>query len=158
MKTVLLLTVCAAGAVALAAQMKRGAGNESGEKSIVEEITQLERAFGEAITRRDAAWLAPYVADDFEATVPGGQVLTKQQALERVASPGYDLERLENRDIRVRVFGEVAIVSARGVARGKLQGQDVSAEFRYLRIWVQRNGRWQAVAAQSTLIESASKK
>jgi len=160
MKTVVLVVLCALG-VATLAQVKRGADKD---KAVVEEITRIERAFGEAITRRDAAWLAPYVADDFEATVPGGDVLTKQQALDRVASPGYDLERLENSDIRVRVFGDVAVVSARGVARGKYEGQDVGAEFRYLRIWARRAGNpssaasglragWQAIAAQSTLIE-----
>jgi ketosteroid isomerase-like protein len=122
--------------------------------SIEAEITRLERAFGDAITRRDAAWLAPWVADDFEATVVGGRVLNKTQALAQVASPDYEIERLENRDIRVRVFGDMAIASARGVVRGKYEGQDAGAEFRYLRIWARRNGRWQAVAAESTLIEN----
>jgi hypothetical protein len=49
-----------------------------------------------------------------------------------------------NEDIRVRVFGDVAVATACGMAKGRYKGQDPSGQFRYTRIWVKRNGQWQA--------------
>ncbi len=64
----------------------------------------------------------------------------------------YEIESLVNNEIEVRVFGDVAVATARGTAKGRYKGQDASGQFRYLRAWVKRAGRWQAVAAQSTMI------
>lgn len=80
------------------------------------------------------------------------QVLTKNEDLAALTSPEYDLESLVNDEIQVRVFGDVALATARGTAKGRYQGQDASGQFRYLRVWIKRRGRWQAVAAQSTNI------
>jgi ketosteroid isomerase-like protein len=63
------------------------------------------------------------------------------------------MESLVNDDIQVRIYGNVAVVTARGTARGRYKGQDASGQFRYIRVWIKREGRWQAIAAQSTMIE-----
>jgi ketosteroid isomerase-like protein len=114
------------------------------------ELTRLEREVGEAISRRDVAALDRLLADDFQVTNPLGQVLTKHEALAALTSPDYQLESLSNDDIAVRVFGDMAVATAVGTARGRYQGRETSGRFRYLRVWVKRQGRWQAVAAQST--------
>ncbi len=123
------------------------------QHSTEEELTRRERKVGEAIARRDVATLDRWFADDFLAIVPGGVELTKAQALAQITAPGYELEFLRNEDIRVRVFGDVAIATARGVARGRLQGQETTGEFRYTRVWLRRDGRWQAVAAHSCMLK-----
>jgi ketosteroid isomerase-like protein len=116
------------------------------------EVAKMEREVGEAITRRDTAALDRLIADDFIATNPLGQVLTKNEAIAALNSPEYDLESLVNDEIQVRLFGDVALATALGTAKGRYRGQDASGQFRYLRVWVKRQGRWQAVAAQSTNI------
>ena len=116
------------------------------------EVAKLEREVGEAITRRDTAALDRLIGDDFIATNPLGQVLTKNEAIVALNSPEYDLESLVNDELQVRVFGDVALATALGTAKGRYRGQDASGQFRYLRVWVKRQGRWQAVAAQSTTV------
>jgi ketosteroid isomerase-like protein len=114
------------------------------------EVEKLEREVGEAITRRDTAALDRLLADDFIVTNPAGQVMTKKEAIAALTAPEYDLESLVNDEIKVRVFGDVALATALGTAKGRYKGQDASGQFRYLRVWVKRQGCWQAVAAQST--------
>jgi ketosteroid isomerase-like protein len=118
----------------------------------IQEVERLERSFGEAITRGIAAALDRLLADDFVGTNPLARVLDKKQTMAELGSPDYELESLMNEDIRVRLFGDVAVAKARGTAKGRYKGQDASGQFRYTRIWVKRGGQWQAVAAQATMI------
>jgi ketosteroid isomerase-like protein len=118
----------------------------------IQEVERLERSFGEAITRADAAALDRLLADDFVGTNPLARVLDKKQTMAELASPDYELESLVNEDIQVRLFRDVAVATARGIAKGRYKGQDASGQFRYTRIWVKRARRWQAVAAQATMI------
>jgi ketosteroid isomerase-like protein len=117
-----------------------------------QEVGKLEREVGEAITRRDGAALDRLIADDFILTNPFGQVMTKKEAIDAVTSSGYELDSLVNEEIRVRVFGDVAVATALGTAKGSHDGHEVVGRFRYLRVWVKREGCWRAVAAQSTNI------
>jgi ketosteroid isomerase-like protein len=117
-----------------------------------QELIRLEREFGQAQPRRDLAALDRLMADEFVATVPPGILITKAQVIAQVASPHVDIESLINDEIEVRIFGDAAVVTARGTAKGRMQGKDASGQFRYTRVWIKRAGRWQAVAAHSTLI------
>jgi ketosteroid isomerase-like protein len=129
----------------------RGTSMEASDRDI-QEVERLERSFGEAITRGDAAALDRLMADDFVGTNPLARVLDKKQTMAELASPDYELQALVNEDIRVRLFGDVAVATARGTAKGRYKGQDASGQFRYTRAWVKREGQWQAVAAQATMI------
>jgi len=116
----------------------------------VQELLRLERGFGEAITRGDSAALDSLMADDFVGINPLCRVLPKKQVLAEIASPDYELESLVNEDINIRLFGDVAVATARGTAKGRYKGQDAGGQFLYTRVWARRNGVWRAVAAHAT--------
>jgi ketosteroid isomerase-like protein len=122
----------------------------SEQESTVKEVEALEREVGNAIAKRDAGFLDRVIADDFIATNPFGQVMTKQEAISTVSSPDYKLESLTNDHIEVRLFGDVALATALGTATGTYRGKIVTGRFSYLRAWVKRDGEWRAVAAQAT--------
>src|SRR5262245_9224460 len=111
-----------------------------------------ERHFGRAIAEGNASVVDDLLAADFVGTTPDGIVLTKQAVLFELFSPAYDIDSFENTDIDVRVYGDAAVVVARGIVRGRYKGQDASGQFRYTRVWVQRGGRWYAVAAHSSML------
>jgi ketosteroid isomerase-like protein len=54
---------------------------------------------------------------------------------------------LEPRDVRIRIFGDFAIIHAKTVYR-KADGQGGAG--RYTDIWQRRDGRWLCVAAHVT--------
>lgn len=123
------------------------------EKQAEQELIKMEQEFGEAQPRRDVAMLSQLMADEFTATIPPGRVVNKAQVIEMVASPDLEMESLINDEINVRVYGDAAVATGRGTGKGRYKGQDASGRFRYTRVWVKRGGQWQAVAAQSTMIE-----
>ena len=56
-------------------------------------------------------------------------------------------------EITLRIFGEVAIVTGR--LSGQIQESDGTHDInqRYMRVYVKRNERWQAVATQVTRVK-----
>ena len=54
-------------------------------------------------------------------------------------------------DMKVRVYGDVAIVTGRQTLQGTAKGY-VSGPRRFTDIFVKRNGRWQCAGGQSTLV------
>jgi ketosteroid isomerase-like protein len=146
------LFIAALGAVLLGlafgwveSKESKSAGDEA-----TEQIVHLEEELAEAAIRRDAAMYDRLMADDFIGVDHGGQALTKVQVLDRLNVSGYELDSLRHENIRVRIYGDCAVVLARTVLKGHYQGQEVGGEFPYLRVWIRQQGRWQAVATQST--------
>jgi ketosteroid isomerase-like protein len=115
-----------------------------------ETVACLEREVGEALTRADVEALSRFFADDFIGINPVGWQVTKPDMLAQICSSDYEADSIVNEVQRVRVFGDVAVVVARGVAQGKYRGQRADMAFLYTRIWVHRDGRWQAIAAHAS--------
>ena len=138
----------AAGAPA-AGSGKRSTGMERAQAD-KEALEAIEREFPAALLRGDAAYLARYTADDFQGMDPAGKAITKAGVLARLKAPDVRIESLRHEGIQVRVFGDCAVATARTVLRASHGTQDVSGVFPYMRVWVRREGRWQAVAALST--------
>ncbi len=124
-------------------KMKPDTGDE-------QELLGMEREFGDHITHRNIGAMDRLLAEDFVGINNLGQELTKAQVLADFSSSDYDIDLLVNEDIRVRVFGNAAVATARGRVKGRYKGRDASGQFRYTRVWIKRHDRWQAVAAQST--------
>jgi ketosteroid isomerase-like protein len=115
-----------------------------------ETVANLEREVGEALARCDVEALRRFFADDFIGINPMSVEMTKAEVLAQMGSSDYEPESLVNEVLRVRIFGDVAVVTAHGTAKGKYRGQRADMDFVYTRIWIQRDGAWQAVAAHAS--------
>jgi len=122
-----------------------------------QELVQLERDFAEAALHSDVAVMDRYTADDFAGIDSTGKAINKAQILARFRTPQGEIEALRHDDIKVRVFGDSAVATARTVVKGKAAGQEFAGEYPYMRVWIKRSGRWQAVAAMSSSASSAGK-
>lgn len=114
------------------------------------EITRLERQFAEAALRGDYASIGDLLAPEFVGVDPSGRELSRSQVLAEQNSPERRIDSLHHDDIRVRVFGDCAVVFAVTVMRGTSRGHAFAGEFPYMRVWIKREGRWLAVATQSS--------
>jgi ketosteroid isomerase-like protein len=57
-------------------------------------------------------------------------------------------------DVRVRVHGDTAVLTGRVTAKGRLgSGRDISGQYRYLRVFVRRDGQWRLAAYSAVLIQ-----
>lgn len=118
--------------------------------SAEEEILKLGKEFAEAIVKNDAESIGRFVADDWIIIDPDGGIVDKARFLGVVKSRALAHEMMESDDIRVRPYGDSAVVTALTRAKGKFMGQDFSTQERATDVFVKRDGRWQCVVSHLT--------
>ena len=128
-------------------------GFDSAEQEIIRQIVDMERQAKEASLRRDAEFSLRTLAEDYVAITPLGQVTTKQDTISARRSGQLRYESMNVTDMVVRLYGDTAVVTARADVKGHQLGEDFSGPYRYTRVWVRRNGRWQAVSYQATVTQ-----
>ena len=121
--------------------------------ALAEEVRQFECAWGDAYIRRDVSALEQIMADDYTFTDPLGGVTDKQQNLDYISSGLFRIEDTHSRDVRVRIYGETAVVTALSIFKASYKGVRVRGRYQYTDVLVRRQGRWYAVASQATLAE-----
>jgi ketosteroid isomerase-like protein len=126
---------------------------DSGEQETIRQIVDMERQAKEASLRRDAEFSLRTLAEDYVAITPLGQVTTKQETISARRSGQLRYESMNVTDMVVRLYGDTAVVTARADVKGHQLGEDFSGPYRYTRIWVRRNGRWQTVSYQATVTQ-----
>lgn len=118
------------------------------------EIFKLEREYLDAHLRRDAATLDRILADDFTFRSTGSRVADKAQRLALMKMPGFAFLSIDTDEVDVEVEGDRAYVTGRAVVRGRHQERRfVSPPYTYLRVYEQREGRWQMVSVRATRID-----
>ena len=111
-------------------------------------VPQLEREWMNAWLARDRDTCARILADDFLLTSARGVLMTKAEwlaALDSIVGESFQWE-----EIRVRPFGDVAVVHCRTRQRASVAGHDWSGRFLLTDVWVRRDGRWQVASRHGT--------
>jgi ketosteroid isomerase-like protein len=106
----------------------------------------LNRAYIDSVLNGDVARFEQLLADDFLCTNPDGSLIDRAAFLRQTAAP-RSLTALRADDVRVRVFGPVAIIHGR-TAFETVDGRRGTG--RYTDVWEKRGGEWRAVAAHVT--------
>ncbi len=113
------------------------------------EIKKLEQTWLDALVRRDQATVAEILAPEFQDTMIDGKVHNREQALAAVLDT--------TRPTLTRFFGRLDVKVYDGkfaVAHGLtvLNGERIrEAHIVFTDVFVRRDGKWQAVAAQEAL-------
>jgi ketosteroid isomerase-like protein len=116
------------------------------------ELTQLIKDLNAALVKADTAFLERVLAEDFVHYRPKGDVENKAQYLEDRKSSRVHFDSLVADDIKVRFYGDAAVVTYRSTAKGKDQHGTIDEQRRWTRVFVRRDGRWQLVHSQGTTI------
>ena len=122
------------------------AQNNSAEQAVLK-VTQEWLAADE---RHDRAALNRIIADDFLGTAPVGVMVSKRDIIpqEGTAADARGLS-INGQDIKVRVFGDTAVVTGRGVPKTP---DATRRELRFTLMFVKRVDSWQMVAAHLSAV------
>jgi ketosteroid isomerase-like protein len=121
--------------------------------SVEKTILQMERDWTEAGLKKDAKTMDRIVADDWTATDFLGKTVTKSQAIAEMKSGESVSQSVTLGEMKVRVFGNTAIVTGSDTEKSTYKGKDSSGKYVWTDVFVNRNGKWQAVASQSTKVD-----
>jgi ketosteroid isomerase-like protein len=112
---------------------------------VEEELIGVANDWDRAMVTNDAEAIGQYMADDWVIIGPDGRIGDKAAFLELVKSGKLTHDLMESEDFRVRVYGDAAVVMARGVSGGKYQGQAFREVERSSCVFVRQAGRWRCV-------------
>jgi ketosteroid isomerase-like protein len=110
-------------------------------------IIDLERKWAEAIVNRDMGTLNEIIAEDFTGTAWSGDTYSKTKAINDIEYRVYVAQSLDLEGIKVKVFGDTAVVTLTQFEKSKYDNQDCSGRYGYSDVWLKRNGSWQAVSS-----------
>jgi ketosteroid isomerase-like protein len=138
-----------ASSVAAAQDQPSGRGDEA-------TVRQIETDWADALAKGDAAAIEPILASDYKIVAPGGSMQTRDQSLGDIRSGAYKItEWTTGDDLDVRVFGDAAVVTGSNTEKSTYNGEDTSGRYRWMDVFVKRNGRWQAVASHVSRMEGS---
>jgi ketosteroid isomerase-like protein len=115
-----------------------------------EELLKLENEFARAVASNNADALDRLLADDWIIVEPDGSIIDKFRFLEVIRSGALSHESMESTDLKVRVYGNTAVVTGLTTSKGKFMGQDFTSCERATDIFVKQPDRWQCVFTQLT--------
>jgi hypothetical protein len=111
-----------------------------------EELVRLERVWNQAHEKGDAKPLEQLWADDIEIAIPKMAVMKRSEALRAFRSGRMKFDRYETSDIRVRVYGEAAVVTGRLERTRSLLGVTTTDDWRFIKVYARQSGGWRVVA------------
>lgn len=109
-------------------------------------IESLEEKLRQAMLISDVSTLDELIADDLVFTMHTGQVVDKQYDLEAHQSGIFKFTKLEISDRQIHSYGDCIVVTLKAEIAGTLNHQFFEESYRFTRVWVQRQNRWQIVA------------
>ena len=128
--------------------------------AISAEIIQLERDWANAVQNGDPETARRVMADDLTMINPDGSTSSKPEEVQAIQDKLVTMESWEILEPKVTVLdANNAFITGRGVIKNgtsKVPGSKrtikISGEYRFLDVYARRNGKWQAVASQTTPI------
>jgi len=120
--------------------------------SAEQELIKLENEWGDAVLKKDIAFLERIYAEGFIFTDEDGVVWTGAQDIANLKSGDYVYTSFVSDNMKVHVYGDTAIVFGRNTIKGQYKGKDISGQSQWTDTWIKRAGRWQCVATHSSRI------
>jgi ketosteroid isomerase-like protein len=116
------------------------------------EIEGLELDWRQAQLNNNVTEVDRLLADDYLGISANGTLETKADELSRRRSGTLHISQLELSDIKVRIYGDTAVVTSRADLVGKSGDRDISGRFRYTRVYSNRQGQWRIVSFEASRI------
>src|ERR1700722_881745 len=87
---------------------------------------------------KDRAWdqLAAIYSDDYLLVRPDGSVLSKEEVLTDLRVGGLEFKEIEIADVKVRIHGDTAILTAASRTVTLKQGQEAKSQIRLVAVYV----------------------
>ena len=145
-RTALLAGAALAAALALPAARSLAADRKADEA----ELTRLSNHWDQVIVAKQEKAIADNMADDFRIIDGHGNVENKTQFVAGVMDAKLTIDPYTVEDFEIRFYGDVALLSGHTSMTGTYDGEKFASNYRYIDIYVKRNGAWKIVSVQIT--------
>ena len=118
-----------------------------------EEVARTHtEVFNAALLSGDLDTLAMLYADDYMLVRPDGSVLSKDEVLYGLREGGLTFKSIEVTNVKVRVYGTAALLTAESLMTASKLGQQARAHIRLLAVYVADDNGLRLAHFQSLLL------
>jgi ketosteroid isomerase-like protein len=141
-------TLSAAAFLALMVPTMGRADDADSEK----QVASLSKQTQAALVAGDTQALNALLADDWVGINPEGSVQSKAECVKDFKAGVVDFEAIDPQEVKVRVYGDAAVVSGRSHVKLTHSGHKIDDRVRVTEVYVRQGGKWQCVSTQVTSI------
>lgn len=144
------LTLC--GLIIAALAIGPSSASAQRVKSDQDTLIELEQMWDAAFHNHDPKFIETLLADEFVVTYGDGSRGDKAKELSLALDFSQQVDSSELDEFIVKVYGNTAVVWFTQHLVGPVKGKPVAVSYRYVDVWVNREGKWKCVASQSTRV------
>ena len=113
-------------------------------------LIKIQHEWAEARLKRDSSFPQRIEADDFTVVWFNGTIVSKEEDLKSYESTDTVFTDFKIDDLKVRFYGDMAIVVGQGSIKAHTKTQDLSGKYVWTDTFVKQHGEWKVVASQVT--------
>jgi uncharacterized protein (TIGR02246 family) len=147
MKRTLLLAVVLVSVSLVAPAQEKSASN-----SVEQAVLKLEQQWEDALLKSDVAALEKLYDSSMVYTHSSGAVDDKATYIGNIKSGASKYVSMKRDDIKVRVFGNTALVNCHWEVHSVSKGTKIDTNARYLHVYVKQKDGWKLASHQATRI------
>ena len=123
----------------------------AGDSEVEATLAKLSMQVAEAILKGDRNFLDDITHDDWLLIVPTGEVIDRARAKEGAQLGPVKFLRLNKTVDKVRVFGDMAVVTGHQSAKRLIRGQEVGGDESFTEVYVKDGGKWRCASVHLSL-------
>jgi ketosteroid isomerase-like protein len=134
-------------------QAKQGHKPRYPKRMEKEQIEQLEGRWQQAMLTDDVTAMDKLLSEDYLGVTAGGDLVTKNQQLDRMRNRQVVVTKLDTSEIKLKLIGQIAIVTSLAQIEAVADGRVVSGMYRYTRIYQRLpTGIWKITSFETTRV------
>jgi len=118
--------------------------------ALATELAGVEEDFNRAMVSNDVLRISACMAEDWVLITPEAGVVPRSHILHVIENGDLSHDTMTKDTCRVKVYGDVAVVTARGRNTGHFRGQRISADEWVTDVYRKLDGRWLCVLTHLT--------
>jgi len=126
--------------------------NGDSSTAVAKELREIEDQLAAAWVAGDRSVHERVLAEDWSVIDAQGRIRNKAEVLEEMFRPGERELTGKIDEVNVRPYGDWAIVTGKTYVAGRYEGNDIEVTLRFMDVFRRREGTWQVVASQATLL------
>ena len=127
-----------------------GAASSADDKAA---ITKMEQEWPVAFVKKDTVKMLSLGTPDCLFVEPSGQLISLTSFVADVKSGAYTVQSMHIDDLKVRIYGDSAVVFGLETEKSRYKGKDASGQYRFVDTWLKRNGQWLCASSGNTQVK-----
>ena len=111
-------------------------------------LVKIQHDWADARLKRDNSFPKRIEADDFTVVWFDGRIVNKEEDVKTYESNDAMFTEFKIDDLKVRFYGDTAIVVGQGSIKAHTKTQDLNGQYVWTDTFVKMLGEWKAVASQ----------